>query len=130
MPPLIQLARGGAKLHKWRISTNVVRKQLLSAALGERTIDRIDVRQIDLAPGQATGLHLHRGPVAGYVLRGRIHFQLEGQPETLLGPGDAFLEPAGARVARFDAAAQGDGARFIAFYLLTGENELITLLDR
>ena len=63
-------------------------------------------------------------------MRGRIHFQLEGQPETLLGPGDAFLEPAGARVARFDAAAEGDGARFIAFYLLTGENELITLLDR
>jgi len=31
---------------------------------------------------------------------------------------------------RFDAAEEGDGARFIAFYLLSGDQELIKLLDR
>jgi quercetin dioxygenase-like cupin family protein len=64
------------------------------------------------------------------VREGRIAYQLEGEAVQHLGPGDAFYEPAGARVARFDNEG-GGRAVFTAFYLLErDERELIRMLDR
>jgi quercetin dioxygenase-like cupin family protein len=65
------------------------------------------------------------------VLEGRIRFGLEGEPERDLGPGDAFHEPANARVAHFDNASPHEPATFVACYLLPqGEERLIVMLDR
>jgi quercetin dioxygenase-like cupin family protein len=61
-------------------------------------------------------MHVHNGPVVGSIVSGSVSFQVEGEPETVLGPGDVFFEPEGARTARFDA--RDDGVAFLAYFLL------------
>lgn len=100
----------------------VVRKSLLSAVIeGQKNVARIEVREIELAAGQATGLHLHPCPVVGTIILGSIRFQIAGHPEKTLRAGDAFFEPANTRIAHFDATADGP-AKFVACYLL-GEDQ-------
>jgi quercetin dioxygenase-like cupin family protein len=95
-----------------------------------KLVERVQLTQIDLAPGVQTGLHLHPGPVVGYVVKGEITFQIEGQPAQVLRAGDAFYEPANTRILHFDNASPTNEARFVAVYLLgQEEQELIRLLD-
>lgn len=77
---------------------------------------RIEVRRIQIVPGHAAGLHVHNGPVVGSIVNGSVSFQVEGEPESVLGPGDVFFEPEGARIVRFDA--RDDGVTFLAYFLL------------
>lgn len=109
----------------------IVRRDLLTAAISpHRPLARVEIKAVTLAPHLAAGLHLHPCPVVGVVTAGHIAFQLEGGPLQRLGPGDAFHEPAGVRVRRFDNAGDTP-ATFTAFYLLgPDEHELIHLLDR
>jgi quercetin dioxygenase-like cupin family protein len=74
---------------------------------------RIEVRRIQIVPDYAAGLH--NCPVVGSIVEGSAVFQIEGQPEWVLRPGDAFFEPGGARIARFDA--QNEGVTFLAYFL-------------
>lgn len=107
----------------------IVRKSLLSAVIeGQKKVERVEVREIELAAGQATGLHLHPCPVVGTVTMGSIRFQIAGHPEKILKAGDAFFEPAHVRIAHFDATADGP-AKFVACYLLgQDEGTLIEML--
>ena len=90
--------------------------------------ERVEVREIRILPGHAAGLHVHNGPVVGCVLEGSVVYQIEGQQESTLGPGDVFYEPEGARIARFDA--EEDGARFLAYYVLApGQEPELTFVD-
>ena len=41
--------------------------------------------------------------MVGSIVSGSVSFQVEDEPETVLGPGDVFFAPEGARIARFDA---------------------------
>ncbi|MGW3495983.1 hypothetical protein [Streptomyces sp. NPDC001020] len=43
-------------------------------------------------------------------------YQIEGEPETVLRPGDVFYEPEGVRIARFDA--QEEDVTFFGYFLL------------
>ena len=54
--------------------------------------------------------------------------QVEGEAAVTLATGSAFHEPARATVARFDNASETAPMRFIAYYLLDGEQELIEIL--
>jgi len=86
---------------------------------------RVEIRRITIAPGYAVGLHIHNGPVFGSIETGSAVYQIEGQPETVLGPGDVFYEPEGVRIARFDA--QQDGVTFLGYFLLAdGVNAELT----
>lgn len=106
------------------------RKPLLTAVLSGGSIQRVEIKQVELPPGQRAGLHRHPCPVVGYVAQGAISFQIQGQPIQHLRSGDAFFEPRDARVAHFDNASASDAATFIAFYLLGGDDErLIEMLD-
>lgn len=108
----------------------VTRKDLLSATIdAAKSVARVEVKEVTMGPRQRAPLHLHPCPVVGVVTGGAIAYQVEGQPVRRLATGDAFYEPANARVARFDN--EGDApARFVAFYLLgTDEKEVIRLLD-
>jgi quercetin dioxygenase-like cupin family protein len=84
-------------------------------------IDRIEVRRIRMLSGHAAGLHVHNGPVVGSIVEGSVIYQVEGEPQSLLGPGEVFYEPEGARIARFDAG--DDGATFLAYFPLTAGKE-------
>jgi quercetin dioxygenase-like cupin family protein len=112
-------------------STPIVRKHLLSAPLhGGRKVSRVEIKQIELQPGQETGLHLHPIPVVGYIVRGTIRFQLEGGPLLLLPAGSGFFEPADIRVLHFDNASTREPVTFIAHYLLgEGDERLIEMLQ-
>ena len=48
-------------------------------------------------------------------------YQVEGEAQSVLGPGEVFYEPEGARIAHFDAG--DDGATFLAYYLLRADQE-------
>ncbi|MDR3419071.1 MAG: cupin domain-containing protein [Nevskia sp.] len=110
-------------------TSTVTRKDLLAVALGTgRTVSRVEIKEVTLGPLQHVPLHLHPCPVVGLVTEGEIAFQIEGEGVRYLKAGDAFHEPAGVRVARFDNAGAAP-ARFVAFYLLGEEqDEIIRML--
>jgi quercetin dioxygenase-like cupin family protein len=107
----------------------IQRKPLLSAMIGNRNVSSVDVREIQFEPGQQTGRHLHPCAVFGYIAAGVAVYQIEGQPARQLQAGSAFYEPAETVIARFDNASDSDPMTFVAFYLLDGEQELITMLE-
>ncbi|GLH72679.1 hypothetical protein GETHLI_11810 [Geothrix limicola] len=109
----------------------ILRKALLLAQVepGKRT-DRVEIQEITLKAGMKAPLHLHPCPVVGLVTAGAICFQIEGGPVQHLKPGEAFFEPAMARVVHFDPEGSAS-ATFIAAYLLeAGDKETIRLLPR
>jgi quercetin dioxygenase-like cupin family protein len=107
----------------------IVRESLLTAVLDGAPVERVQVARIELAPGQETGLHVHPCAVVGLITSGTIRFRVEGEEEQTLHAGDAFHEPAGARIAHFDNASEGEPAAFVACYLLPpGETRLIEML--
>ena len=87
------------------------------------------MREIVFQPGQETGLHKHPCPVFGYIAEGEAMLQIEGEPAQNLPTGSAFYEPAEKVIARFDNASPSDTMRFICYYLLEGEQELIEMLS-
>ncbi|HEY7275031.1 MAG TPA: cupin domain-containing protein [Trebonia sp.] len=86
-----------------------------------KATDRVQIREIRIAPSQPAGLHVHNGPVFGSIVAGSVVYQIDGQPAAVLRPGDVFYEPEGARIARFDA--QEDGVTFLAYFLLSPGQE-------
>jgi quercetin dioxygenase-like cupin family protein len=109
----------------------ILRKPLLSAALGSRTVTQVEVREIVFAPGQRTGRHSHPCPVVGYIAQGTALFQREDETEArTLDAGSAFYEPADAVIARFDNASSSQPMKFIAYYLLNGDQQLIEMLPQ
>lgn len=106
----------------------IVRKELYKANIGTQTISTVDVREIVLQPKQMGGLHRHPCPVITYVVEGTIRFQIRGEKEKIIGPGQVCYEPAGAIIEHFDNASDRAPAKFIPYYLLNGQKELIEML--
>ena len=109
--------------------TAIERRALLAADLTEWTTTKVDVRSIRFAPGQETGVHSHPGHVIGYIAEGSAILEVEGQPPQRLATGDAFHEPAGARIRRFDNASAEHPLEFVAIYLLSSDQPLIEMLE-
>jgi len=107
-----------------------MRRPLLAAELNHKTVTKVDVREIVFAPGQETGLHKHPCPVFGYIAEGEAVLEVEGERPRILPMGSAFYEPAGKVIVRFDNASHCEPMRFICYYLLEGEQELIEMLPQ
>ena len=107
-----------------------LRHDLLTATFGAgRTVDRVEIKRVELAPGQRTGPHRHPCPVVGHILSGSILFQIEGRPAKTLHAGDAFFEPANLRIRSFDNASPNEPVTFVACYLLGAEErDIIEML--
>ena len=76
----------------------IVRKPLLDAVIApDKMVHTAKMVSIDFAPAQKTGAHRHPIPVVGYVVKGSITFQIEGQAARTLAAGEAFFEPADAK---------------------------------
>jgi quercetin dioxygenase-like cupin family protein len=113
-----------------RPSQQIIRKDILTALIGDTHVGRVEIKQIDFAPDQMTGLHRHPCPVVGYVAHGTILFQVEGKPPRALSEGDAWFEPANSKIVHFDNASSREPATFIAFYLLgKDDRNLIEMLE-
>lgn len=81
------------------------------------TVERVETRRIRIPADTVAGLHVHNCPVVGSISEGSVAYQIEGEPVTVLRPGDAFYEPEGVRIARFDAL--DEDVTFVAHFLLT-----------
>lgn len=119
-------ARIGAK--SMQKIESVQRKHVLEAALGQVSVTLVRGQQIILAPGQQGGRHLHPCPVVGYIADGSAIYEVEGSPAQVLATGDSFYEAADAVIANFGNASTTKPLIVIAFYLLKGEQDLITML--
>ena len=76
----------------------IIRKPLFTALLAQlKPTQSIEIKQIDFAPAQATGLHNHPCPVVGYIAKGTVLFQVEDEEPRTLNAGDAFYIPRGHR---------------------------------
>lgn len=49
-----------------------------------------------LPPGSVIGYHTHPGDEVGYVVKGRLIWKTQGQPDRVLKAGDSFFNPRGA----------------------------------
>jgi len=108
--------------------TTILRKPLLKATLPKRQVTAVDVREITFQPNQQTGRHKHPCPVIGYIAEGSAVLQVEGQRPQQLPTGSAFYEPADVIITRFDNASATAPMKFIAQYLLDGDQPLIEML--
>ena len=108
----------------------ITRQVVLDARLAQaKATDHVEVRRIRIVPGHVGGLHVHNGPVLGSIVEGSAIFQIEGEPQSVLSPGDVFFEPEGVRIARFDAG--DDGVTFLAYFLLgAGEQPELDFPDQ
>lgn len=108
--------------------TDIRRTALLAHPVATKP-DRVEAYRVELPPDQPAGRHFHPGPVTGYVERGLIAFERDGEPVRELRPGDVFFEPAGETIRRFDNLSDAEPAVFVAFYLLDGDKPLIQPLE-
>lgn len=111
--------------------------KLLTANFESRTVVKIEAGDFHFIPGQVAPIHTHAAPAVGYVAKGAILYQVEGEKPQLLREGEAFYEPAGPRILRFDNASATEEAIFIDFNLqqqdepfIVFEKELTEHIDR
>lgn len=108
----------------------VRREDVLLAMLDKETVSKVDIKKIVLPPGLAAGRHLHPCPVVGYIVSGRVLFQVEGEEKKVLKKGDAFYEPKNKTILHFDNASPDEPLEFMAFYLKEGDEALIQMLEQ
>lgn len=90
-------------------------KKLLAQQFEPRPVSQVEVGDFHFTPGQLAPVHTHVAPVFGYVSKGSIYYQVEGQKPQLLKAGDAFYEPAGPNILHFDNASKTEEAVFTDF---------------
>ena len=86
---------------------------------------------VEIPPADdGVGPHRHSGPVFGYVLEGRMLFELEGEAPVEIAAGQAFWEPGGDvvhyQMRNLEAATW---TRFVAVCLCAPGVDMITMLD-
>ncbi len=91
--------------------------KLLTANFEPRQVVQVEVGDFHFKPGQVAPIHTHVAPAVGYVAKGEIIYQVEGEKQQILSEGDVFYEPAGPRILRFDNASATEEAIFLDFNL-------------
>lgn len=91
--------------------------KLLTAKFDPRQVVQVEVGDFHFKPGQRAPIHTHAAPAIGYVAKGEIIYQVEGEKVQILREGDAFYEPVGPRILRFDNASATEEAIFLDFNL-------------
>ncbi|AWW35403.1 cupin [Streptomyces cadmiisoli] len=85
---------------------------------------------LELPPGdQGAGPHRHSGPVFGYVIEGKILFEIEGEAPYSIEAGQAFWEPGGEVVHYRVANLLSDASsKFVVVMLCAPDVPKITML--
>jgi len=107
---------------------SIIRRPLLNVSLGPKTVTSVDVREIIFAPGQETG-ETQASMSRGGIYRRRCSCIRSRRREAAEVAGcSSFYEPAERVILRFDNASSNAPMKFIAHYLLNGNQELIEML--
>ena len=111
--------------------------KLLTANFVSRQVVKIEAGDFHFLPGQVAPIHTHSAPAVGYVTKGAIIYQVEGEKPQILRAGDVFFEPVGPRILRFDNLSATEEAIFIDFNLeqagepfIVFEKPLTEVIDR
>ena len=86
---------------------------ILTASFAPRGVAKIEGGDFHFLPGQPAPVHTHLAPAIGIVTKGTILYQVEGEPLQTLHAGDAFYEPVGPKIVRFDNGSDTEEAVFI-----------------
>lgn len=105
-------AEDGPELH----SVNDV-DRLLAVPFDSREVVKIEAGSFYFTKDQPAPIHSHVAPAIGYIAKGSILYQVEGEAPRLLKKGDAFYEPVGQRIVHFDNASTTEDAIFVDFNL-------------
>jgi quercetin dioxygenase-like cupin family protein len=106
----------------------VSRKDLLTVTVNSRMFNTVQAKEITMTAGQHAPRHQHPCPVVGYIAEGTLIYQIQGQSARILAKGEAFYEPPGTVIVRFDNGSAGKPLKFVAFYLGQGEQPLVEIL--
>lgn len=107
----------------------VTRTDLLTVHLHDKqSLSKVEIKKIMIPQNGKADYHLHHCSVVGYVVSGTLLFQVEGQRSYLIKAGEAFYEPKNQPILHFDNILDSSPLIFIAYYLLEGDEDLITLL--
>ena len=104
--------------------------KLLTANFALRQVVQVEVGDFRFKPGQVAPVHTHEAPAVGYVTKGMIIYQVEGGKPQILRAGDAFFEPAGTRILRFDNASATQEAIFLDFNLEQANEPFIVFEEK
>jgi len=92
--------------------------RLLSVDFKPRQVVKIESGDFHFVPGQIGPIHNHPASTIGYVTKGAILYQVESTDRQMMKTEDAYYEPPGTRIMRFDNAAPTEEAIFVDFNLL------------
>jgi quercetin dioxygenase-like cupin family protein len=101
----------------------------LSVAFATREVLKIEAATFYFQRGQLAPIHFHEAPAIGYIAKGAILYQVEGETPQLLKEGDAFYEPVGRRIVHFDNASTTQDAVFVDFNLQRQGDPFIVFED-
>ncbi|MFJ6687140.1 cupin domain-containing protein [Streptomyces werraensis] len=82
-------------------------------------------------PGDpGTPPHRHPGPAFGYVIKGAVRFELEGEPERVIEAGGTFWEPGGDTIHYQDGNALSDRrTEFVVTTMCVPGKPMLELVD-
>jgi redox-sensitive bicupin YhaK (pirin superfamily) len=82
-------------------------------------------------PGDpGTPPHRHSGPAFGYVVKGAVRFELEGEPERVIEAGGTFWEPGGDAIHYQDGNALSDArTEFVVTMMCAPGKPMLELVD-
>ena len=116
-----------------KVDTN----KMLTAKFDARQVVQIESGDFHFKSWQVGPIHTHPAVCVGYVTKGGIIFQVEGEKPQIIGTGEAFYEPVGPRIMRFDNTSATSETIFIDFCLeqegepfLVFEKEPTEFIDR
>jgi quercetin dioxygenase-like cupin family protein len=116
-----------------KVDTN----KILTAKFDARQVVQIESGDFHFKPWQVGPIHTHPAVCVGYVTKGGIIFQVEGEKPQIIRSGDVFYEPTGPRIMRFDNTSATTETIFIDFCLeqvgepfLVFEKEPTEFIDR
>lgn len=81
--------------------------------------------ELNFQPGASVREHRHPGPIAGYVVEGRMKFSINHEPERAVPEGGTFFEPRGALHTAFGSADPNAPARILGFLVVPNGSPLV-----
>ena len=90
--------------------------QELVAGMPKGEQQEIRIMTAHFKPGDRTVFHLHRFPVAVYILEGAFTLELEGRAPKTIKAGEGFVEPPGVKMTGFNRSAS-EPLRLVIFYV-------------